>query len=144
MVLWHQHVGTNQRKTQLLLRLSAHGPSVSMPSDGVDPLPRGSASTDRAVRSWAHPAGFRGVELRFPWKPQLRLGAPLRADARCARIRGGLSGPIRARTGVLHQPARAREWTGEQKAKMLAGAAGLTGEQLSSYLEREGVRLADF
>ena len=27
---------------------------------------------------------------------------------------------------------------------MLAGAAGLTGEQLSSYLEREGVRLADF
>ena len=29
-------------------------------------------------------------------------------------------------------------------AKMLAGAAGLTGEQLSSYLEREGVRLADF
>ena len=26
----------------------------------------------------------------------------------------------------------------------MAGAAGLTGEQLSSYLEREGVRLADF
>ena len=42
------------------------------------------------------------------------------------------------------EKTRAREWTVEQKAKMLAGAAGLTGEQLSSYLEREGVRLADF
>ena len=45
---------------------------------------------------------------------------------------------------VGSEKTRAREWTVEQKAKMLAGAAGLTGEQLSSYLEREGVRLADF
>src|SRR4029078_13111224 len=30
----------------------------------ASPERRGSASTDRAVRSWAHPAGFRGVELR--------------------------------------------------------------------------------
>jgi len=37
-----------------------------------------------------------------------------------------------------------REWTVEQKARVLAEAANLTGEQLRSYLEREGVRLVDF
>ena len=37
-----------------------------------------------------------------------------------------------------------REWTVEQKARVLAEASKLTGEQLTAYLEREGVKLADF
>src|SRR5690349_12019000 len=45
---------------------------------------------------------------------------------------------------VASEKTRVREWTVEQKARVLAGAADLTGEQLSSYLEREGVRLPDF
>ena len=45
---------------------------------------------------------------------------------------------------VASEKTRAREWTVEQKAGVLAGAADLTGEQLSGYLAREGVRLADF
>jgi transposase len=35
-------------------------------------------------------------------------------------------------------------WTVEQKAQALAGASKLSGEQLTSYLEREGIKLADF
>ena len=77
-----------------------------MPSDGVDPLPRGSASTDRAVRSWAHPAGFRGVELRFPWKPQFDSMHPCAPMARSAQFAEVAEDLVRARTGVLHQPAR--------------------------------------
>ena len=38
----------------------------------------------------------------------------------------------------------AREWTVEQKARVLAEACQLTGEQLTAYLEREGVKLAEF
>lgn len=37
-----------------------------------------------------------------------------------------------------------REWTVEQKARVLAEASQLTGEQLTSYLEREGVKLAEY
>jgi transposase len=37
-----------------------------------------------------------------------------------------------------------REWTVAQKARVLAEGSKLTGEQLSAYLEREGVKLADF
>ena len=37
-----------------------------------------------------------------------------------------------------------RNWTVEQKARMLAEAANLSGEALCAYLEEKGVRLADF
>jgi transposase len=37
-----------------------------------------------------------------------------------------------------------REWTVEQKARVLAEASQLTGEQLTAYLEREGVKLAEY
>jgi transposase len=38
----------------------------------------------------------------------------------------------------------AREWTVEQKVRVLAEASQLTGEQLTAYLEREGVKLAEY
>jgi transposase len=37
-----------------------------------------------------------------------------------------------------------REWTVEQKARMLADAAKLDGDGLAAYLEREGVTLAEY
>lgn len=37
-----------------------------------------------------------------------------------------------------------RQWSVEQKARILAEASALTGEELAAYLEREGVKLADF
>jgi len=37
-----------------------------------------------------------------------------------------------------------REWTVEQKARVLAGASSLDGEKLAAYLERERVKLADY
>lgn len=37
-----------------------------------------------------------------------------------------------------------REWTVEQKARVLTEASNLSGEQLRACLEREGVRLVDF
>lgn len=36
------------------------------------------------------------------------------------------------------------EWTVEQKARVLSEASGLSGEHLTAYLQREGVKLADF
>ncbi len=36
------------------------------------------------------------------------------------------------------------KWTVEQKARVLAEASKLTGDQLTAYLQREGVKLADF
>ena len=39
---------------------------------------------------------------------------------------------------------KAREWTVEQKARILAEASQLTGEQLATYLERQRVKLVDF
>ena len=38
----------------------------------------------------------------------------------------------------------AREWTVEQKARVLAEASNLAGEELTAYLEREGVKLAEY
>jgi hypothetical protein len=37
-----------------------------------------------------------------------------------------------------------RDWTVEQKARVLAEAAHLAGEQLHAYLQEKGVRFADF
>jgi transposase len=39
---------------------------------------------------------------------------------------------------------KSNAWTVEEKIKILAGAATLTGEQLSAFLEQHGVRLAEF
>lgn len=38
----------------------------------------------------------------------------------------------------------AREWTVEQKARVLTEASSLSGDQLAAYLQREDVKLADF
>ncbi|MGB6489388.1 MAG: hypothetical protein WBE91_21165 [Steroidobacteraceae bacterium] len=40
--------------------------------------------------------------------------------------------------------AKSRQWTVQQKARVLAEASGLSGNQLHAYLDREGVRLVDF
>lgn len=45
---------------------------------------------------------------------------------------------------VAEDKSIGREWTVAQKARVLAEACSLTGEQLSAYLSREGVQLADF
>ena len=37
-----------------------------------------------------------------------------------------------------------REWTVEQKARVLAEASKLSGDRLAAYLEREDVNLADY
>jgi transposase len=37
-----------------------------------------------------------------------------------------------------------REWTLEQKARVLADTCKLDGEKLTTYLQREGVRLAEY
>ena len=37
-----------------------------------------------------------------------------------------------------------REWTVEQKARVLAEGSKLDGEALTAYLERQGVKLADY
>src|SRR5947207_7542717 len=38
----------------------------------------------------------------------------------------------------------AREWAVEEKVRVLAEATNLDGEQLTAYLEREGVKLAEY
>jgi transposase-like protein len=45
---------------------------------------------------------------------------------------------------VASEKPSVRKWSVEQKARVLAEASRLTGEQLTAYLEREGVKLADF
>lgn len=52
----------------------------------------------------------------------------------------------RSVTPVVEKPPKpvVREWTVEQKARMVAEAATLDGEELASYLEREGVKLAEY
>jgi aspartokinase len=45
---------------------------------------------------------------------------------------------------VASEDRTVRGWTVEQKARVLADGSKLTGEQLSAYLAREGVKLADF
>jgi len=37
-----------------------------------------------------------------------------------------------------------REWTVKQKARVLADASTLNGEELTAHLEREGIKLAEF
>ena len=39
---------------------------------------------------------------------------------------------------------KSRQWTVQQKARVLAEASGLSGDQLHAYPDREGVRLVDF
>jgi hypothetical protein len=55
-------------------------------------------------------------------------------------------GEARSVPAVAKKPPKpvVREWTVEQKARMLADAAKLDGEQLAAYLEREGVTLAEY
>ena len=44
-----------------------------------------------------------------------------------------------------NQPKPAvREWTVQQKARVLAEAGKLNGEELTAYLEREGVKFAEY
>jgi hypothetical protein len=50
----------------------------------------------------------------------------------------------RSLPSVAANTPKVRVWTVEQKAQALAGASKLSGEQLPSYLEREGIKLADF
>ncbi len=46
---------------------------------------------------------------------------------------------------VANKPKPAvREWTVEQKARVLADAGQLDGEKLTAYLEREGVKLPEY
>jgi len=43
------------------------------------------------------------------------------------------------------KPMRAaHDWTVQRKARVVAEASNLTGEELTAYLEREGVKLADY
>jgi transposase len=50
----------------------------------------------------------------------------------------------RSLPAVASNHPKAPVWTVEQKARVLADASKLSGEQLTSYLEREGIKLADF
>ena len=50
----------------------------------------------------------------------------------------------RSLPSVAANTPKSRVWTVEQKVRVLASASKLTGEELTSYLEREGVKLADF
>jgi transposase len=45
---------------------------------------------------------------------------------------------------VNPDPANQRRWSVEQKARLVAEAANLTGEQLQAYLDRAGVQLVEF
>src|SRR4051794_26650254 len=45
---------------------------------------------------------------------------------------------------VRSDHTNARQWTVEQKARILSEASALSGEQLRAYLDREGVKLADY
>jgi transposase-like protein len=45
---------------------------------------------------------------------------------------------------MTDKPLRPREWSVEQKARILAAACQLTGPHLAEHLEREGVKLAEF
>jgi len=50
----------------------------------------------------------------------------------------------RSLPAVASNTPKARVWTVEQKAQVLAAASKLSGEELTSHLEREGIKLADF
>ena len=47
----------------------------------------------------------------------------------------------RSLPSVASNTPKARVWTVEQKAQALAGASKLSGEQLTAYLEREGIKI---
>ena len=53
-------------------------------------------------------------------------------------------GEARSLPLVASDTRKERQWTVEQKARVLAEGSNLTGEQLSAYLVREGVKLAEF
>ena len=50
----------------------------------------------------------------------------------------------RSLPAVASNTPKSRVWTVEQKAQVLADASKLSGEELTSYLERGGIKLADF
>jgi hypothetical protein len=50
----------------------------------------------------------------------------------------------RSLPSVASNIPKTRVWTVEQKAQALADASKLSGEELTSYLEHEGIKLADF
>ena len=50
----------------------------------------------------------------------------------------------RSLPSVASHTPKSRVWTVEQKAQVLADASKLSGEELTLYLEREGIKLADF
>src|SRR5690348_3257711 len=45
---------------------------------------------------------------------------------------------------MANQPKPVRMWTVEEKARVLADACQLNGEELIAYLEREGVKRAEY
>ena len=45
---------------------------------------------------------------------------------------------------VVPPPKSSKTWSIDQKIKVLADAAKLTGEQLTAFLEQHGLRLAEF
>lgn len=45
---------------------------------------------------------------------------------------------------VATEKSTIRDWTVEQKARILANASTLTGEELTAHLEHEGIKLAEF
>jgi transposase len=45
---------------------------------------------------------------------------------------------------VRSDHTKARQWTVEQKARILSEASALSGEQLHAYLDRQDVKLADY
>ena len=50
----------------------------------------------------------------------------------------------RSLPAVAANNPKSRIWSVEQKARVLAGASKLNGEELASYLERQGIKLAEF
>ena len=50
----------------------------------------------------------------------------------------------RSLPAVASNAPKSRVWTVQQKAQVLADASKLNGEELTSYLERQGIKLADF
>jgi transposase len=94
----------------------------------------------------------RAYSLAFKRKMIQRLtGKDALSASRLARETGvrqqNLSrwlGEARSLPRVAADHPSRRQWSLEQKARILAEASKLSGEQLGAYLEREGVKLADF
>ena len=58
--------------------------------------------------------------------------------------RAGCRRRVACRSWPITPKPAVREWTVEQKARVLADASDLDGEALTAYLEREGVKLAEY